>query len=146
MTVFTPGTVAASFAAEVRSISLATLPDRVTTPFADSTVICLFWMLESDATLACTWLEICASLVPLEQATDKESARVSARIDSEIFAFMIMLLQVVAALKLDARKMPGTAHGPGFPPFFGSRRVKACDKRIRYTRKAPLGAKGRCLF
>src|SRR6266849_1045901 len=61
-TVFTPCTWPASLAAAVRSRSLFALPERVTTPWSDVTLICLLGMLASALILLCTSLATCTSL------------------------------------------------------------------------------------
>jgi SAM-dependent methyltransferase len=69
-------------------------------PFEDCTFTCLVGTLASAAILDCTCEEICASLAPLEQATLRESTRINATKDSDIFAFISMLLGVLAALNI----------------------------------------------
>jgi hypothetical protein len=60
-TVLTPLTVAASFAAAIRSVSFPTVPLSVTAPFVEFTVIVLLEMAESLLIFACTSLAISLS-------------------------------------------------------------------------------------
>src|SRR3954469_10970787 len=60
-TVFTPPTAAASFAAAMRSVSLATVPFKVTVPLVAFTAIPLLVITESVLIFACTSLAISVS-------------------------------------------------------------------------------------
>ena len=61
-TVRTPLTEAASLATALRSVSLFTVPERVTTPLAASTAICLLWTAWSALSRAWMSLATCASV------------------------------------------------------------------------------------